>query len=309
MSSAYVPVATMPGWLQGFAMNPPLTQMVNTARLQGRAGGGATAGAPGLSSSAPSLLWTAGLIVVFAPLAVWKLSTRDLTERCHFIPMLGTKTPVVLLGCRADLTRLPRKRVTSVSGPDVDDSVPDNLAYGTVKRVRALRLLTATPFFSALDAQRRHRQLGWHELADELWQQSSDLNEQRTDHPLCGTQHRDCNTWGNLLPVCTVHAALASPRTRGLLTGAVVDVGEVQIAQKRELIVVLRWNLNELHAVLNKQRRERDRTWAELGHELGCTPNRLTNLRNARLADMDLAMRITQWLGQPAAAFIHPAQW
>jgi hypothetical protein len=35
----------------------------------------------------------------------------------------------------------------------------------------------------------------------------------------------------------------------------------------------------------------------------------LTNLRTARFADMDLAMRITQWLGQPAAAFIHPAQW
>jgi len=50
-------------------------------------------------------------------------------------------------------------------------------------------------------------------------------------------------------------------------------------------------------------------TWAELARDLACTPNRLTNLRTARLADMDLAMRVTQWLGQPAAAFIHPAQW
>ncbi len=49
VSSAYVPVATMPGWLQGFAQNQPLTQMVNTARsAHGWAGGGATAGAPGL---------------------------------------------------------------------------------------------------------------------------------------------------------------------------------------------------------------------------------------------------------------------
>jgi hypothetical protein len=46
-----------------------------------------------------------------------------------------------------------------------------------------------------------------------------------------------------------------------------------------------------------------------LARELNCARNRLTNLRTARLADMDLAMRITQWLGQPAAAFIHPAQW
>ena len=47
----------------------------------------------------------------------------------------------------------------------------------------------------------------------------------------------------------------------------------------------------------------------KLADELNCTPSRLTNLRTARLADMDLAMRITQWLGQPAAGFIHPAQW
>jgi transcriptional regulator with XRE-family HTH domain len=67
--------------------------------------------------------------------------------------------------------------------------------------------------------------------------------------------------------------------------------------------------LNQLHAALNEERRVRGLTWAELAHELNCTPGRLTNLRTARLADMDLAMRVTQWLGQPAAAFIHPAQW
>ncbi len=46
-----------------------------------------------------------------------------------------------------------------------------------------------------------------------------------------------------------------------------------------------------------------------LAAELGCTPARLTNLRTARLADMDLALRVTQWLGRPAAAFIHPSRW
>lgn len=43
-----------------------------------------------------------------------------------------------------------------------------------------------------------------------------------------------------------------------------------------------------------------------LGRSLVCMPSRLTNLRTARLADMALAMRITQWLGQPAAAIIRP---
>jgi hypothetical protein len=34
--------------------------------------------------------------------------------------------------------------------------------------------------------QRRARGLGWYELADELWQQSSELNARLGDHPLCG---------------------------------------------------------------------------------------------------------------------------
>ena len=54
---------------------------------------------------------------------------------------------------------------------------------------------------------------------------------------------------------------------------------------------------------------ERGLTWASLARELDCTPSRLTNLRTARLADMDLTMRVTQWLGRPAAEFIHPADW
>ena len=33
VSSAYVPVSTMPGWMQAFAINQPMTQMVNTVRL------------------------------------------------------------------------------------------------------------------------------------------------------------------------------------------------------------------------------------------------------------------------------------
>ncbi|HEX4791624.1 MAG TPA: hypothetical protein VH372_24380 [Actinospica sp.] len=51
------------------------------------------------------------------------------------------------------------------------------------------------------------------------------------------------------------------------------------------------------------------RAWAGLADELGCTPSRLTRLRTARLADMELAVRVTRWLSRPAAACIHPAQW
>jgi hypothetical protein len=43
---------------------------------------------------------------------------------------------------------------------------------------------------------------------------------------------------------------------------------------------------------------------------LGCTPNQLTGLGTARFATgMDLAMRIAQWIGRPAADFVYPATW
>ena len=73
-SSAYVPVSTMPGWMQGFANNQPMTQMINTVRAL--TGGPAAQELLGHSVSyylVPSLLWSAALVGVFAPLAVWKL--------------------------------------------------------------------------------------------------------------------------------------------------------------------------------------------------------------------------------------------
>lgn len=74
VSSAYVPVSTMPGWMQGFASNQPMTLMCNTVRLL--TGGPAAQrllGHPVSYYLWPSLAWTTGIILVFAPLATWKL--------------------------------------------------------------------------------------------------------------------------------------------------------------------------------------------------------------------------------------------
>jgi ABC-2 type transport system permease protein len=76
VSSAYVPVSTMPGWMQGFATYQPMTPMVNTVRIL--TGGPAAQVLLGHSLSyylVPALLWMVGLVVVFAPLATWKLKT------------------------------------------------------------------------------------------------------------------------------------------------------------------------------------------------------------------------------------------
>jgi ABC-2 type transport system permease protein/oleandomycin transport system permease protein len=63
LSSAFVPIDTMPGWLQAFANNQPVTYVVDTMR-------GLALGGPIWDSFWKSALWLIGIFVVFGPLAV-----------------------------------------------------------------------------------------------------------------------------------------------------------------------------------------------------------------------------------------------
>ncbi len=70
VSSAFVPVESMPGWMQAFARNQPLTQIVNAVRaftLGDKAQ--RVLGHPAGYFAVRSVLWCALFIVVFAPLA------------------------------------------------------------------------------------------------------------------------------------------------------------------------------------------------------------------------------------------------
>ena len=73
ISSAYIAVSTMPGWLQAFAKHQPLTDMVDTVRAL-TLGSRATAvlGHPASHYLTGSLLWTAGILAVAVPLAIWR---------------------------------------------------------------------------------------------------------------------------------------------------------------------------------------------------------------------------------------------
>jgi ABC transporter DrrB family efflux protein len=68
-SSAFVPTDTMPGWLQVFAENQPMTLVVNATRSLMLDG----SGGPDLI---PALIWTVGILVVAFPLAVWLYANR-----------------------------------------------------------------------------------------------------------------------------------------------------------------------------------------------------------------------------------------
>jgi ABC-2 type transport system permease protein/oleandomycin transport system permease protein len=62
-SSAFVPVSTMPGWLQVFAEHQPVTATVNAVRAL-------TIGGPTTTYVLTALAWSIGMIIAFAPAGV-----------------------------------------------------------------------------------------------------------------------------------------------------------------------------------------------------------------------------------------------
>jgi ABC-2 type transport system permease protein/oleandomycin transport system permease protein len=68
-SNAFVPTATMPGWLQAWVKVNPVTILADAVR-------GLFNGAPSATAIGQSLLWALAITVVFAPLSVWKFKRR-----------------------------------------------------------------------------------------------------------------------------------------------------------------------------------------------------------------------------------------
>jgi ABC-2 type transport system permease protein/oleandomycin transport system permease protein len=63
VSSAFVPISSMPGWLQAFANNQPVTYVINAMRSL-------AIGGPLAADLWKSIAWLAGIFIVFVPLAV-----------------------------------------------------------------------------------------------------------------------------------------------------------------------------------------------------------------------------------------------
>jgi hypothetical protein len=171
----------------------------------------------------------------------------------------------------------------------------------------ALATFDFAAFFAAVDDARRNRDMRWDDLAGEVWDRSAQLNAERDDHPLCGGAISRLGARGET----SCQYALYLLRWLGrapeeFLTRPAADVGDVRLPDPGPGSR-LRWDLAQLHAALNAERQRQLLTWAALAAQIGCTPSRLTNLRTARMADMALTMRVTQWLRRPAADFIYPA--
>ena len=63
-SSAFVPIETMPAWLEKFATISPVTVTINSVRAL-------TANLPLDNNLLYSLLWIGGILIIFIPLSVW----------------------------------------------------------------------------------------------------------------------------------------------------------------------------------------------------------------------------------------------
>jgi hypothetical protein len=169
----------------------------------------------------------------------------------------------------------------------------------------------ACAMWKALDSQRRERGLRWSGVATEIWELSAELNVRRpSDHPISPSTIRRLSQggdsscqhalfilrWLDKAPESFLGRAGAVPAAEPL-----PDCGP----DRR-----LRWDVPRTYADLDAARRDCGITWSELARELRCTPSQLTGIRTARFAiGMGLAMRITQWLGRPAADFVYTAAW
>src|ERR1700728_2372671 len=56
----------------------------------------------------------------------------------------------------------------------------------SVADVDTLAAFDFAAFFAAVDDARRERDMRWYGLAAKWWDQSAQLNAERSDHPLCG---------------------------------------------------------------------------------------------------------------------------
>jgi ABC transporter DrrB family efflux protein len=77
LSNAFVPTSTLPSWLQPFAEWNPFSALISATRELFGNPNPVTPGFPGEHAVLLSLLWTIGLIAVFAPLATLRYRSID----------------------------------------------------------------------------------------------------------------------------------------------------------------------------------------------------------------------------------------
>jgi hypothetical protein len=171
----------------------------------------------------------------------------------------------------------------------------------------ALQPFDVEALYSALDEKRTTLVISWQTVAKQLWEQSSELNERRRDHPIS--------------PATLTNMA-KKPRTSGQHAlfmlrwlGRTPEKRATGDDERFALPVVgpdrrRRWTLKLLYASMDEKRRREELTWRARTAIVGCSPNQLTGSRTTKFATgTGLARRIVQWIGRSATDFVYPATW
>lgn len=157
-------------------------------------------------------------------------------------------------------------------------------------------------FHAELDAQRLARGLSWVQLAAEINRpfestpsipiHPGTLRDMLRKRSVTSAVVLQVLRWLGRTPESFLSDPARSARPDGQLPEAEPDR-------------ILRLDTHAIYAALQEERLRRGLTWQQVADELpGFTPGMLTNLATGPLIGFPRVMTITQWLGQPAAAFV-----
>jgi hypothetical protein len=153
--------------------------------------------------------------------------------------------------------------------------------------------------YAAMDDQRRSRALSWAAVTREI-------NHFITDgHPVASSTITGVKTKAVAEGDGILQMLLWLRRTpESFVPGFPdADADRFQLPGDTQGLI-LRWDAAALHAALNAKRHVAGMTWQNVANEVGgFTPGMLTNLAKGGRVGMPGVMRLTAWIGQPAAAF------
>ena len=160
--------------------------------------------------------------------------------------------------------------------------------------------------YAALDAQRQARGLSWAQAAREITARThvlaprpigaSTITGTRTRRNAEGDGVLQMLRWLNRTPESFI-PGVPEPREMSTRLPAIPTDK------------VLRFDTRKLHAALDAKRIEKKRTWVQAAAEMGLSAGMLTHLANGGRTGFPHVMRMTRWLGRPAADFMRASDW
>ncbi len=174
-----------------------------------------------------------------------------------------------------------------------------------------LKRFDTDALFEALEARRVERGLTWTGVAREFWELDAALNAARpNDHPFSAATitrmkaRRRTSCQHALFMLRWLDRAPEHFLEGGDPSADDIALPSVEPGKR------LRWSLKRLHGFADTKRKAEGMSWKDAAATLGCTANQLTGLNSAKFAtNIDLAMRIVQWVGRPSPDFMYLASW